>query len=95
MKKFGPFYPEVDENINQFTYRSLPKRKMFPQMKRDLFNLTMWQKHEAKPHPANMVMEWLDSIFDERMPAIKSKRGDTVASHLLILVPLISFCGGI
>ena len=94
MKKFGPFFPEVDEKINQFTYRSLLQRKMFPQMKRDLFNLTMWQKDEAKPHTANTVMEWLDSIFDERMPAIKSRRGDTLAPSSPDLSPLDFFLWG-
>ena len=89
MKKFGPFFPEVDENINQFTYRSLLQRKMFRHMKRDLFNLTMWQKDEAKPHPANMVIEWLIRIFDNRMPAIKSKRGDTLAPLAPNLSPLV------
>jgi hypothetical protein len=35
----------------------------------------MWQQDGSKPHQANMVMEWLDGIFEERMLAIKSRRG--------------------
>ena len=33
-------------------------------------------------------MEWLDSIFDERMQAIKSRRGDTLAPSSPDLNPL-------
>ena len=65
-KKFGPFFHEVDENINQFSYRSLLQRKVVPQMKRAreaLFNLIVWQQDRAKPNQANMVMDWLDNIF--------------------------------
>ena len=89
-KKFGPFFHEVDENINQFSYRSLLQRKVFPQMKRALgealFNLTVWQQDGAKPHQANMVR--LDSIFEERMLAIKSRRGETWAPSSPDLNPL-------
>ena len=49
-----------------------------------LFNLTVWQQDRAKPHQANMVMDWLDSIFEERMLAIKSRRGETRPPPLLI-----------
>ena len=94
-KKFGPFFHEVDENINQFSYRSLLQRKVFPQMKRELgealFNLTMWQQDRAKPHQAGMVMDWLDSIFEERMLAIKSRRGETWAPSSPDLNPLDVF----
>ena len=85
-KKFGPFFHEVDENINQFSYRSLLQRKLFPQMKRALgealFNLIVWQEDRAKPHQTNMVMNWLDSIFEERMLAIKSRRGGNLGPLL-------------
>ena len=94
-KKFGSFFHEVDENINQFSYRSLLQRKVFPQMKRALgealFNLTVWQQDRAKPHQANMVMDWLDSIFEERMLAIKSRRGETWAPSSPDLNPLDVF----
>ena len=35
----------------------------------------------AKPHQARMVMEWLDTIFQDRMLAIKCLRGDTWAPY--------------
>ena len=31
------------------------------------FNLTIWQQDGAKPHQANIVMDYLDGIFRERM----------------------------
>ena len=43
----------------------------------DLFNQTIWQQDGAKPHQANMVMDWLDSIFEERMLAKKARRGNS------------------
>ena len=42
-----------------------------------LFNLTMWQHDGAKPHQANVVADWLNSILEDRMKAIRSRRGDT------------------
>ena len=45
----------------------------------DLFNKTIWQQDGAKPHQANMVMDWLDSIFEERMLAKKARRGNSWA----------------
>jgi hypothetical protein len=32
-----------------------------------LYSLTIWQQDGAKPHQANMVMDRLESIFEERM----------------------------
>ena len=45
----------------------------------DLFNQTIWQQDEAKPHQAIMVMDWPDSIFEERMLAKKARRGNSWA----------------
>ena len=68
--------------MNQFTYREL-ETNVFPVMKERLgqtrFRRTIWQQDGAKPHQARMVMEWLDTIFMERMLAIKSLRGDSWA----------------
>ena len=36
----------------------------------------------AKPHQANSVANWLDSIIEDRMNAIKSRRGTPEAPHL-------------
>ena len=58
-KKFGPFFHEADENINQFNYRSLLQKKVFPQMKRvlgqDKFDTTVWQQDGAKPHQTKLT----------------------------------------
>ena len=48
----------------------------------------IWQQDGAKPHQANMVMEWLDGIFEDRMLAIRSRRGDTWAPSSPDLNPL-------
>ena len=97
-KKFGPYFHEEDENINQWNYRELLHRKVFPQMKRtlgqDLFSLTIWQQDGAKPHQANMVMEWLDGIFEERMLAIRARRGDSWAPSSPDMNPCDSFLWG-
>ena len=45
------------------------------------FRRTVWQEDGAKPHQARMVMEWLDTIFQDRMLAIKCLRGDTWAPY--------------
>ena len=82
-RKFGPFF--IDGRVNQHTYRELLERKVFPLMKQQLglarFRRTIWQQDGAKPHQARMVMEWLDSIFMDRMLAIKSMRGDSWAPY--------------
>ena len=50
-------------------------------MKRELgmeaFNSTIWQQDGAKPHQANMVMDYLDRVFQERMLALKARRGES------------------
>ena len=83
--KFGPFFLPADGRVNQHTYRELLEDKVFPIMKQKLgltkFRKTVWQQDGAKPHQARMVMEWLDAIFQERMLAIKSVRGDSWAPY--------------
>ena len=97
-KKFGPFFHAADENINQHSYRDLLQRRVFPQMKQklgqQLFDQTVWQQDGAKPHQANMVMDWLDTIFGERMLAIRSRRGDSWAPSSPDLNPLDFFLWG-
>ena len=39
----------------------------------------VWQQNGAGPHQANMVLDWLDSAFANRMLALKSRRGDSWA----------------
>ena len=47
-KKFGPYFHDENENINQHSYRHLLQSKVFPQMKRclgqELFSQTTWQQ---------------------------------------------------
>ena len=52
----------------------------------DLFNLTvtMWKHNGVKPHQANVVTDWLDSIFEDRMKAMKSQRWTPGPQHLEI-----------
>ena len=71
-------------SVNQFSYRQLLEEKVFPVMKQTLwlakFNWTVWRQDDAKPHQARIVMEWLDTIFQDRMLAINwCLRGDTWA----------------
>ena len=79
-EKFGPYFM-TEGRVTQFTYRDLLESKVFPDMKEKLgqagFRRTTWQQDGAKPHQARMVMEWLDTIFKERMLAINCLRGDT------------------
>ena len=71
--------------VNQFSYRQLLEDKVFPVMKQTLglskFSWTVWQQDGAKQHQARMVMKWLDTIFQDRMLAIKCLRGDTWAPY--------------
>ena len=60
----------------------------------DKFDTTVWQQDGAKPHQANMVMDWLDGIFEERMLAIRSRRGDSWAPSSPDLNPLDFFLWG-
>ena len=52
-------------------------------MKRELgmeaFNSTIWQQDRAKPHQANMMMDYLDRVVQERMLALKDRRGESWA----------------
>ena len=83
--KFGPFFLDAGGRVTQFTYRELLERKVFPLMREKLgvnrFRRTIWQQDGAKPHQARMVLEWLDSVFETRMLALKSLRGDSWAPY--------------
>ena len=78
-QKFGPYFIPPDETVNQFSYRELLEKTVFPLMMlmlgRAVWGRTWWQQDGAKPHQARMVMEWLDGIFGERLLALKSLRG--------------------
>ena len=56
---------------------------LFPQMQQQLgrrkWRELVWQQDGAAPHQARMVMEWLDTLFGQRMLALKSVRGDSWA----------------
>ena len=79
-QKFGPYFIPPDETVNQFSYRELLERTVFPLMMlmlgRAVWGRMIWQQDGAKPHQARMVMEWLDGLFGERILAIKSLRGE-------------------
>ena len=51
----------------------LDAEKVLPSDKQVLgqeaFGQAIWQQDRAKPHLANMIMDWLDGIFKERMLA--------------------------
>lgn len=78
-EKFGPYFIPPDEPVNQFSYRELLEKTVFPLMMlmlgRAVWGRTWWQQDGAKPHQARMVMQWLDGIFGERLLALKSLRG--------------------
>ena len=50
-------------------------------------SLTILQKDGSKLHQANMVMDWLESIFEERMLVIRARRGDSLAPYSLDINP--------
>ena len=54
----------------------------------------MREKDGAKPHQARMVMEWLDTIFQDRMLAIKCLRGDPGPPYSTDCNPCVFFLGG-
>ena len=57
--------------------------KVFPAMKRVLgpvgFDTTIWQQDRAKPHQANLNMDYLDRVFGPRMLALKARQRDSWA----------------
>ena len=54
---------------------------------------TVWQQDGVKPHQAKMVMKWLDTIFQDRMLAIKCLRGDTPTLRSpLFFIFMMDFC---
>ena len=81
--KFGPFFLPHQGRVTQHSYRELLESELFPQMRQELgrrsWNELVWQQDGAGPHQANMVMEWLDTVFANRMLALKSRRGDSWA----------------
>ena len=97
-KKFGPFFHSKDEHINQHTYHHLLAYKVFPIIKRSLglegFGTTIWQQDGAKPHQANLNMDYLDSVFGARMLALKARQGDSWAPTSPDLNPCDFFLWG-
>ena len=79
--KFGPFF--LTERVTQHSYRDFLESVLFPKMKEKLgrrnWDKLVWQQDGARPHQANMVMDWLDGIFASRMVALKSRKGDSLA----------------
>ena len=41
----------------------------------------MWEQDGAKPHKVRVVIEWLDTIFQDSLLAIKCLRGDNWAPY--------------
>ena len=82
-QKFGPFFLPDGGRVTQHSYRELLEEELFPQMQQQLgrrgWRDLVWQQDGAAPHQARMVMQWLDTLFDERMLALKSLRGDSWA----------------
>ena len=79
-KKFGPFFIPEDEAINQHSYRRLLETTVFPIIMAVLgvaaWGRAWWQQDGAPAHHARMVLNWLDTIFGERMLALDSRRGE-------------------
>ena len=85
--------------VNQFSYRQLLEDKVFPPMKQALgltkLRISVWRQDGGQPQQAKMVTEWLETIFQEWMLAIKCLRGDTLDPYSLeYTTHVISFFGG-
>ena len=97
-EKFGPFFLANGGKVTQQSYRELLESILFPQMKQKLgrrrWSNLVWQQDGAGPHQANMVMDWLDSVFASRMLALKSRRGDSWAPSSPDMNPLDFFLWG-
>ena len=82
-QKFGPFFLADGGRVTQHSYKELLESQLFPQMKEKLgrrrWSKLVWQQDGAGPHQANMVMDWLDGVFANRMLALKSRRGNSWA----------------
>lgn len=77
---FGPYWFASDKRLNADLYKHTLAHKVFPEMKTELgrrvWDAAIWQQDGAKCHQANIVVNWLDDIFEDRMLAIRSVRGD-------------------
>ena len=51
-----------------------------------MFKRTIWQQDVAKPNQSSTVMEWLDSLFLDRILALRCLRGDSCAPTLHIAI---------
>ena len=78
-EKFGPFFLPKDKTVDSHAYKWLLAHKVIPLIKRQLgqdrFQQAIWQQDGAKAHQANIVMDWLDGIFGDRMLALKARQG--------------------
>jgi hypothetical protein len=71
--------------------------KAFPAMRQALrltkLRGTLWQQDGVKPHQAKMLMKWLDTIFHNRMLAIKCLKGGTPTLRSpLFFIFMLDFC---
>ena len=64
------------------------------QLGEDGFATTIWQQDGAKPQQANMVMDYLDRVFEDRMLALKARRGESWALSSPDLNPCDFFLWG-
>ena len=78
-EKFGPFFFKKDKTVDSHIYKWLLAHQVIPMIKQrlgmDRFRQAIWQQDGAKPHQANIVMDWLDKIFGDRMLALKARQG--------------------
>ena len=65
--------------MDSHTYKWLLVHQVILMIKQRLvmerFNQAIWQQDGAKPHQTNIVMDWLDRVFGDRMLALKARQG--------------------
>ena len=93
----GPFFFESDgsvQTVNSDRYLNLLKGKFLPALHRrniDINNI-WFQQDGATPHTAKHVLEWLHSMFGDRLISFKTDR--IWPPHSLDLSPLDFFLWG-
>ena len=69
-KLFGPVFFEGNFRLNQHRYREMLEHTIFPQMQEELgeeWSSVIFQQDGARAHTANMVVNWLDTLFGDRV----------------------------
>ena len=77
-KLFGPVFFEGNFRLNQHRYREMLEHTIFPQMQEELgeeWSSVIFQQDGARAHTANMVVNWLDTLFGDRVLSSRCVQG--------------------